>query len=312
MPNTIRIGDYNLDGYPDLLLTIVKTKDNSKIVTIELWENRLCSDGMSSDDKTTYCPGTATSKRLPYFMQRTSGVTALDNDAVTLGASQFDGRTLSFSYQGFFYDIDEKGDLDVITVLDYAKGIANRTRIKSYYNNFFDDAYFLKTMGLSAASNSYGDSRPYGVNMPGITYKFLITDMDGYYHTRAASQITQSTYLSLSTPYHMFGLGRTNGYVEEFYLGKGKISGLTMWKMWSALMPNSQLVAIPSPADNTNGWTVELFIDPGASSLWVAIAVIGTLILLGIPIIILYRYEAIQDKREKQDKAHLISNVFIG
>jgi integrin alpha FG-GAP repeat containing protein 1 len=316
IPNTIRVGDYNLDGYPDFLLTVVKpspTTAGVNIVDIELWENKICSDDMSDQDKQTYCPGSAISQGLPYFKQRTDGVSALDNNAITLEPSQYDGRTLTFSYQAYFYDIDEKGDLDIMTFLDMNDAVNSTRQLKAYYNNFFDDAYFLKTLGLSAATNSFDSStRPYGVNMPGITVKFLITDMNGYYHSRVATQLMQSTYMALQTPYHMFGLGRTNGYVEEFYMGKGKIAGLIMWKMWSALMPNSQLVAIPSPADNIDGWTVELFIDPGSSSLWVAVAIVGTLILLGIPILILYRYEAIQDQREKQDKAHLISNVFIG
>lgn len=317
VPNTIRVGDYNLDGYPDLLLTVVKPSPNDaniNIAAIELWSNKLCSDSLSAEDKATYCPGQAVSLGLPYFQQRTSGVNDLDSDSVIVGPSKYDGRTLSFSYQAFFFDIDEKGDLDIITILDDPDdpNLNTTYRLKAYFNNFFDDAYFLKTLSLSAASNTFGSSRPYGVNMPGITFKFLITDMNGYYHTRVGSQLTQSSYSPLQTPYYMFGLGRTNGYVEEFYLGKGRILGNDMWKMWSGLMPNAQLVAIPAPADNTNGWIVELFVDPGAQSLWVAVAIVGTLILLGIPILILYRYEAIQDRREKQDKAHLISNVFIG
>ena len=32
-------------------------------------------------------------------------------------------------------------------------------------------------------------------------------------------QLAQSGYLSLQTPYVMFGLGRTSNYIEQFFMG---------------------------------------------------------------------------------------------
>ncbi|KAL0488208.1 hypothetical protein AKO1_015330 [Acrasis kona] len=299
LPNTIRVGDYDLDGYPDLILTVVDlSSPNSPNARVELVRNIACSD---STEKSQPCTDRTLTKR------------TFDNTVTfALTPSEWDGKNLTFALQGFLLDIDEKGKMDLIITRSSNNNNQSTITNKAYYNNLYTDGYFLKTIGLSGTIQDVND-RPYGVNMPGICYKFYITDMVGNYKIRAATQLTQTTHMSLQTPYHMFGLGRTNGYIEEFYLGKSSVtSGNSMWKMWSALMPNSQLVAIPSPAYDTDGWTVELFVDPSTQSIWVAVAVVGTLLLLGVPIIILYRYEAILDQREKRDKAHLISNVFIG
>ena len=38
-------------------------------------------------------------------------------------------------------------------------------------------------------------------------------------HIYLVSQLSQSSYLSLQTPYCLIGLGRTNNYVEEMFAG---------------------------------------------------------------------------------------------
>ncbi len=95
--------------------------------------------------------------------------------------------------------------------------------------------------------------------------------MGGEKHVRAGGQLYQSSYLSLQTPYIIFGLGRTSNYVDDFAYAVPlhHVSACTIslpslplslslttnnlisflkgrhYNYWICIIPNSQLVAIP-------------------------------------------------------------------
>lgn len=66
-----------------------------------------------------------------------------------------------------------------------------------------------------------------------------------------ASQLSQSSYMSLQLPYTIFGLGATPNFVEHLRVGivaittGDNIRGFK--KEWTQIIPNSQLVISPNP-----------------------------------------------------------------
>ena len=149
-----------------------------------------------------------------------------------------------------------------------------------------------------------------GVNQPGVTYQFLTTlpsrwDLvdaaDAFKwnrpkRARAAPQLPQSAYSPLLTPYVLVGLGTTNDYVQDLMVGlpSGQVRGFTQ-----AIIPNSRLVVIPFPYNQTELWELRLYLE-ARQQLYVGLVLLGLLLALGVVIIILEIRERLQDAREKK------------
>ena len=142
--------------------------------------------------------------------------------------------------------------------------------------------------------------------MYGATVRFLIRDLDGRINVHATSILTQASYSALELPYGQFGVGRTNNYVEYLEAGIPSRFSSNVLRMTN-IIPNAQLVIYPYPADDPSRWLAELYVAPGGYLLWVGIAVLCTVVALGIPVIILDRMEKIADEKEKKANAHFFS-----
>ncbi|KAG2373530.1 hypothetical protein C9374_011993 [Naegleria lovaniensis] len=341
-PPSLRAGDFNLDGYPDLVVSIVESveheengiEESYQMVGVELWQNVECkketiddalslqkkskwfsesshfsrkaaNDDESSISTTFKCDSNATPRT---FQVVTKGVDALKTTFVKLPYNS-DMNDMPF-YDAFFLDIDETGILDIITLYNDPKS-GNQT-LRAFFNCFYNDAYFLKVISTNGVAPD-GTQYYYGVNAPSMTVKFVSTKLNGEYQLNMNSLLSQTSYLSLQTPYHLFGIGRTNGYIEEFFIGRVMTNSSTTTNYYeaSAIMPNSQLVTITTPPEDTDSWQVQLFVNPSAAALWVIIAEVVSLILLFIPIAILFVREYRHDKKEKEETSREISSVFI-
>lgn len=66
-----------------------------------------------------------------------------------------------------------------------------------------------------------------------------------------ATQLSQSSHMSLQLPYTIFGLGATPNFVEELKVGFLALSNnyniKGIGKEWRQIIPNSQLVINPFP-----------------------------------------------------------------
>jgi integrin alpha FG-GAP repeat containing protein 1 len=93
----------------------------------------------------------------------------------------------------------------------------------------------------------FPDPKPYGVNLPGGTFKFTLNDLSGTAHVAQGVQLQQSGYLALQTPYVMFGLGRTSNYIEEIFMGVPISNGKEHYNSWICIIPNSQVIGFPYP-----------------------------------------------------------------
>jgi len=275
IPLIIHSGDYNIDGYPDLLISLVRPGDKGP--HIELWENVACTDtlcGAGRDGRT--------------FVNVTSNVDAL--------------VSIPNAYSAVFVDLGENGISDILVWTD--------TNVQAVFNNFYNDAFFFKTLGLNGVCTTmcptgkkFPNPKPYGVNFPGAIFKFTYTDLSGKTHIQMGAQLYQSSYMSLQTPYNLFGLGRTSNYVDQLFFGV-PLNQTVHYSNWVGTIPNSQVVAIPYKANNPLSWTLELFINPSGIFFWVLIAFFAALIILSAISFALYKREKRQDERMKQEQAH--------
>lgn len=108
----------------------------------------------------------------------------------------------------------------------------------------------------------------------------------------SVSQLAQTTYHALSTPYSFFGLGRTNNYIENLFVGSTKHSDEHFINM-EGVVPNSKVVIIPPP-DDSGLWKKELYLRPGEWIPLVTLTVVIATVLLAIIVFVLHLNEKVR------------------
>ncbi|CAO3663293.1 unnamed protein product [Umbelopsis ramanniana] len=286
-PVPIRLGDYNLDGYPDLLVVT-----NKRVV---LFESVLCDNHL--------CPAPATNAYRRAFKIVTSGTDAIDSD-------------ISNPRQAAFFDIAEDGTLDILVLqLEGSSSSLGRTA-QFVLNNYFNDAFFLKGLvsngvcpGYCPNEPRFPSPKPYGVNYPGATFKFTVLDTSGVKRVHQVPQLSQTGYLSLQTPYSLFGLGRTNNYIEEMFAGTTRHQAQN-YLFYEGVIPNSQLIFIPYQPDgveDSSTWKVELYIQPADYIPWVFVTLAGAAAILATVVATLNWMEKREDRLERRKALHIVN-----
>lgn len=268
---TLRGGDYNMDGYPDLLATLTTGQINRTF----LFENVPCNSGCDNFTRS--------------FKIQWNGFSKDMNDTVG----------------GIFYDIFQDGILDAIVIRKFINGSYYVSAIK---NNLDYDTNFIKVMVVTGLTNKneYKSDGPlrrrktaFGTNLPGPRVAYQTVDQDGFIRTGVSVQLPQSAHYSLNLPYIMFALGRTPNFVDNITVGFA-----SKHRDLPQVIPNSQMVVIPKPIENPTKWKVQLFVTPSKIIVLSATALIGTCILLVIVILILHWKEKKTDRFERLQEAH--------
>eukprot|EP00742_Colponemidia_sp_Colp-10_P006703 GILJ01007185.1.p1 GENE.GILJ01007185.1~~GILJ01007185.1.p1 ORF type:complete len:649 (+),score=110.23 GILJ01007185.1:37-1947(+) len=274
-PITLRPGDLDSDSFPDF--TIVLTNGASNFASI--WYSVPCSGAAECS---------AVSNKRTFRRDTSSSASTLEDISSALTAA--------------FFDFGEDGVLDILV-----SSTANSHQALAVMQNHLDsDVFFLKVLGLNGVCGTDCDGGPpYGVNAPGISFKFTYTDLDGDKHAQQGAQLYCSSYLCLQNPFSLYGLGRTNNYIEEFYMGVTIKS--THANMWISVIPDSQLIAFPNPLGSPDYWTLQLFVSPSSKWLAVAVGTIVALAVVGILVVFFDWREKAQDRKEKEETAHLFS-----
>lgn len=105
----------------------------------------------------------------------------------------------------------------------------------------------------------------------------------------SVGQLPQSSYLALGTPYSYFGLGRTNNYVENLFVGSTLRQPVHFISI-EGLIPNSQVVIDPWQPENgmdPSTWSKELYLHPGDWIPWVTLVLGAAIGLLGVVVFVL-------------------------
>lgn len=267
---TLRGGDFNLDGYPDMLVTL-QTASGKRIRTVLMENVAYPDDGDKTPLKRTFV--IRWNAFAPY------------SDGTVVGA---------------FYDFYQDGILDVIFVNKQDKGVS---RPIAFRNTLDYDANFVKVMVLTGLTNPNAPTkrtpmgrkkRTYGTNLPGPRIAYHTTRPDGAIQASTSAQIPQSGYFALQLPYTVLGLGRTANFVDSLSVG---LSGRQ--RTWTLIIPNSQMVVVPWPIEKPSRWKAQLFITP-SKLIWMSVISLGaTCAVITLIILVLHIKERRQDRLEK-------------
>ncbi|KAL8273428.1 hypothetical protein Esti_002673 [Eimeria stiedai] len=149
---------------------------------------------------------------------------------------------------------------------------------------------------------------PYGAAAVGATFKLTVTDLNGTKTPRIGAQMSQSAHAPLGLPFELFGLGQTNNYVEEFFVGL-PLAQLVAHSMWVSLIPNSQVIVMPYPLEKPKSWQLELSVHPSRSFANILITTVICLLLVALIIFILDRKEKAEDSEQQRGfRSHFIVN----
>lgn len=263
---TLRGGDFNMDGYPDLLVTLSHLYSHTQTF---LLENIPCERTCGPLSRT--------------FIVKWKALAPFMNGTV----------------MGAFYDFYQDGILDVILT----EKIGDKHKPVAFLNSLDYDSNFVKVIVLTGLKNKKNPAKltplgekkcTYGTNLPGPRIEYKTTTPGGKPQHGASAQLPQSAYFSLNLPYTIFGLGRTPNFVDTLTVGLSNHS-----RVWTQLIPNSQMIVIPWPIEHPEKWKAQLFVTP-SKLIWMSvIALGGTCVIIMFIIIGLYIKEKREDKIER-------------
>mmetsp|Transcript_30481 Transcript_30481/g.85328 ORF Transcript_30481/g.85328 Transcript_30481/m.85328 type:complete len:466 (-) Transcript_30481:1839-3236(-) len=330
-PLQLRVGDFNLDGFPDILVPLIRVTAGADLRDAPpaaagrsgplrgLLGDVMSGSGAEPPERRDTAVGTVEMslwQNVPCMTQLCS------NTAIRLRRRSFAHvtgdevqqlRALDNPFAAAFFDIDETGTPDVMVLSEGIPEDPTRRRIHFLANNMHNDAFFLKTLGLNGLCTSwcsgpvkFPDPRPYGVNFAGGVFKFIVTDLRGNKRIAASGQLSQSGHLALQLPYTLHGLGRAGNYIDLIYYGI-PYQAERNWQSWICIIPNSQLVAVPHPPGNPENWQLELYITPSSVTATVVFCMFVSLLVLAVIIYALSWREKAEDERERQERSHLFS-----
>lgn len=277
---TVRGGDFNMDGYPDLLASLTLHNSNPIKTKAFLLENTPCSGPICEEFGRTFSPSWGT--MIPTNSQTNMAV---------------------------FYDFGQDGILDVLFVtMDHPESNPPAYQVAAYKNSLDYDANFVKVMVLTGRNSSQippsqnpltkKKIKTFGTNLPGPSISYSTTTQEGNPRAATSSQLPQSAHFSLGLPYSIFGLGRTPNFVDKLSVG---LSGQK--REWTQIIPNSQMVVIPA-GTLPSQWKAQLFVTPSKLVLMSVVALLGTCAIITLIIGALYWKERREDKLERLQEAH--------
>lgn len=138
--------------------------------------------------------------------------------------------------------------------------------------------------------------QPYGVSYAGASFKFTVFDPRGQRKAQQVGQLPSTSYLSLLTPYAYLGLGRTNNYVENLFVGSTRHQS-RHYASFESLIPNSQVLIVPfQPPGGTDPgtWIRQLYLHPGDWIPGVTLSLTGAMLVLGGIIFFLHLKELVR------------------
>lgn len=267
---TLRAGDFNNDGFVDMLATLAVAGDTNA-QRVFLFENVPC---------TSNCQSSRTFEIQWNAFSRNSEGSAM----------------------GIFYDFMQDGILDII----FVQNKDGKKTMSAFKNDLDYDANFIKVMVITGLTNDKIDLPPtilgtkrhvFGSNLPGPKIRYKTTTQDGNSRTGVAVQLPQSAHFALYLPYTIFGLGRTPNFIEDL-----TISLFNKTRTWNQIIPNSQLIV--APRGDPSQWTAQLFVTPSKIVLQTVVALTGTCIVIGCIIAMLHWKERKEDRIERLQEAH--------
>ncbi|CAH1122449.1 unnamed protein product [Ceutorhynchus assimilis] len=269
---TLRSGDFNMDGYPDILATL--SPENDDHPQSFLLENVACQSGCGKFKRS--------------FAVKWNTLSPFRNGTAMAA----------------FFDFYQDGILDCILVTYNGR----QYQAAAFKNSLDYDANFIKAMVLTGLTNKDHEMingrlgkkrRTYGSNLPGPSISYKTTTQEGNLRHGVSPQLPQSAHFSLNLPYTIFGLGRTPNFVDYLTVGLSNHS-----RYWTQIIPNSQMVVIPWPVNQSWKWKAQLFVTPSKLILMSVAALTAVCGMITVIIGVLHWKERQEDKKERLSESH--------
>ncbi|CAL8073150.1 unnamed protein product [Orchesella dallaii] len=270
---SLRVGDYNLDGFPDLIGVVASgqaSEEQAERRAVVL-ENVPCKVSA-----TNLCPFPRTFNFKFDVLQNYANV--------TLAA---------------FYDIHDDGLIDVFLVRrtdnNTKENAGKKYEVRAFENSPDYDSNFFKVMVLSGrpCPKCPQNGIPYGNVVTGPIIKYRTTTQLGERQTAVAAQNYRSSHLSMDLPYTIFGIGHSPNFVETLIVGMSPTGNENRTHDWPQIIPNSQIIVIPPQIGTVDAWKFKLFLTP-SDAVWKTFAVLIGVILVVLTIDFVHTFEDIQ------------------
>ncbi|VDM95088.1 unnamed protein product [Thelazia callipaeda] len=275
-----RVGDFSLDGYPDLIALVREKTQNPMIL-----ENVPCTDCISN-----------ASRR---FELRTSPRLIQPAD-VSLGQIQL----------ASFFDLKEDGTLDV--VLEY-KDADQSMAVDFIKCEDKGDTTFLKVQVFSSSCDQFCGSTKTkigsGIAWHGACVMFIMSDSWGHDQVGSQCQMPQTTHRALHTPFALFGLGRSPNFVDYVHVGSPRMPLINRVNYGNQhyylkqIVPNSRLIVVP-PKDDGIYWQSRLYLTPSQLIIQSLMVLVSVCVILLLVASFLHYRERRADKHERQAQSH--------
>jgi hypothetical protein len=286
LPLRVAIGDYDADGYPDLLIVV---RDSSGRRQVALLRNEI--------------------RQAP---ERQGGMRMIESETLA---------SIENPLYATFFDIFEKGRLDILVACGKWDMDSKTTRVftKAFTFRDISDSFFVKTIVMSRPKSAspvvgaflaaqfvdiHGNRvTRVGSFMPSACYYSLGTPYVVVGLGRTTNYIDS---LSVTVPFSSNNL-RLNHH--EF----------------PAVIPNSQLIIFPQSTNDPPRWTIKIYLLPRRVVLWVAVAALCSCAVLATIVATFHLLEKVEycstlsypvsqltllqseDEKEKRKMRHLFN-----
>uniref|UniRef100_A0AAF5CVD4 DNA-directed RNA polymerase I subunit RPA49 n=2 Tax=Strongyloides stercoralis TaxID=6248 RepID=A0AAF5CVD4_STRER len=232
-----RVGDFNLDGYPDLI-AVAKINNGDHPIILENVECNGCENVTRKFEMKT-------TQRLIEPADMSGGKVMLTG----------------------FFDLKEDGNLDIL--VEYMDKKNQQTKHDFIKCDDKGDTTFLKVQthtNVCQKDCPGRKARDFGSGIPwhGACVSYSMTDSWGSFKVSKKCQLSQTNQRTLQGPYILFGLGRSPNFIDIIKFD-GPFNYKRMVKAKSfelpQIVPNSRIVAVP-PRESNNLWYIRLYLTP--------------------------------------------------
>lgn len=270
VPGSLHIGDYDLDGLPDILSVDASSTRPMIFRNLGTWEDR--------------------ASNVAHFQKMEDKV----SNGLTKGNSG--------SVAAVFFDTDMSGRQDILLVRD-----GNDTRL--IWNNLNQDTDSLFFKGTILSGLAYRqEPKPFSP-VAGNTLKIMYMERGSRKRvTRVCSQCGQGGLWQLRVCDCEFGLMRIANYIETLWVGAG--SARRQWTNLMPNSMAVVWAEDGMGRGDSRSWWMEYFTQRrGSQMLRVSALLLASLVVLGSSIICLQQQEMKQDREEEQERSRLFNFV---
>ncbi|GMR44133.1 hypothetical protein PMAYCL1PPCAC_14328, partial [Pristionchus mayeri] len=271
----MKAGDPNLDGYPDMLVTIGSAAGGNNYASVI--ENRAVEDG---------------------------GERKFEKSTQML---IMPGLALGMIQSSSFFDWAEDGYLDVLVQWKLRDGDDWQWSLCISEPKVQGDVTFLKVQTFAPLDGDIKDGK--GVIWGGVCVKYEM-ETTGIGEKRKAIECQQpgnSHKAGLSPPFALFGLGRNPNFIDVATIGVPRADGPATIGIrrheQKQIVPNARMMAQPPGHDN-KAWVLRLYLTPSTLIFSSLIVMASTCTILLVVVLVLHFREKKVDRVERAAQSH--------